>query len=583
MSDERPGRGRFDSFFFGPIDGARPWILEKLLFLVVAFDCWLDLLPHGGRYGIGGFNVAHFRVLDVLLPRPNAALYGGVITAAGLLAFVSAFTRPHRGLRALVALLYTYAWTMSMLDSYQHHYLLTWVLGYTVLFPSSTAQQLFPAERDADFPRGVRVGAALVFGALAWALLLVAGRDAYLFASPEAVAERVALAERLGRDPASVVALGPTMTWLRAHRESLTRKLITGATLLGLLLSLLPDDSGAGARAGEDASSRKERARRRSVAQRREAGRATSAPAYVLLSVTAGLVYFFTAITKLNADWRDGAALRRIARSETYHGLEVWATQGDGLPLVGRLGVEEFWKSLAHGAILIQFVSFTAFVLAARLDRFRGKPAWVISVLGLAPLSFHIGAEHLDISIGWFSYYMMLIIVLVFAPRRLLLPFAAAIAIPSRRTAHFLELQLVRPGTQLFLVGFAVLALAALGQLTDLPGTRAGAIFVGLVLVAYAVRARRGPVLDQEREQRSLGHMALAALLAGTTMLGVITPSEVRWDYYRFVGGEHRRRGEWAEALEAYEKATHYAPLGESRQARADEMRRRLERESGAD
>ena len=36
------------------------------------------------------------------------------------------------------------------------------------------------------------------------------------------------------------------------------------------------------------------------------------------------------------------------------------------------------------------------------------------------------------------------------------------------------------------------------------------------------------------------------------------TETQARYDYYRFVGGDHRRRGEYPEALDAYEKANRY-------------------------
>ena len=38
-------------------------------------------------------------------------------------------------------------------------------------------------------------------------------------------------------------------------------------------------------------------------------------------------------------------------------------------------------------------------------------------------------------------------------------------------------------------------------------------------------------------------------------MWASIAQSDVRFDYYRFVGGEYRRHGEYALALDAYERA----------------------------
>jgi hypothetical protein len=57
-----------------------------------------------------------------------------------------------------------------------------------------------------------------------------------------------------------------------------------------------------------------------------------------------------------------------------------------------------------------------------------------------------------------------------------------------------------------------------------------------------------------------------------------IVSSDVRWEYYRFAGGDHYRRGEYAEALRDYVKGERYAPEGETRQPRIDKLRTILSR-----
>ena len=62
--------------------------------------------------------------------------------------------------------------------------------------------------------------------------------------------------------------------------------------------------------------------------------------------------------------------------------------------------------------------------------------------------------------------------------------------------------------------------------------------------------------------------------------LGVcLASSDMRWDYWRNVGGDHRRRHEWAEAVVAYTKANEYAPEGEDRNRQLDEVTEQLRRE----
>jgi len=128
----------WEAWFFGPVRLARPALLLRAVLLVLAFDGLLELVGHGARYGVGGFNVAHFRWLDAIQPVPTPALYVGVVTGAAAGALAAALTPGSipRALLAAVAGLYTWGWAMSMIDSYQHHYFLSLLLVAFVFFPS---------------------------------------------------------------------------------------------------------------------------------------------------------------------------------------------------------------------------------------------------------------------------------------------------------------------------------------------------------------------------------------------------------------------------------------------------------------
>lgn len=141
---------RLERFLFGEVAAVRPWLLSRALLVLIAFDTALDLVPHGGRYGAFGFNVAHFRLLDLLQPVPSPELYLTVLFSVSLLALSQALAGPSRVGVAALAVLYTYAWAMSLLDAYQHHYLLSLLLVSVAFFPMQPLVSLFPDEKPKE-------------------------------------------------------------------------------------------------------------------------------------------------------------------------------------------------------------------------------------------------------------------------------------------------------------------------------------------------------------------------------------------------------------------------------------------------
>ncbi|MBD89549.1 MAG: hypothetical protein CL940_04375 [Deltaproteobacteria bacterium] len=122
-----------DRALFGPVDRARVAVLERVVYAVLAFDLWIEMVPHGSRYGAGGLNVAHFAWLDVLQGLPDASTYLAVIFASGVLCLGLALGLGGRAARWAAFALYTYGWAMSQLDSYQHHFFLSIVLFHFAL------------------------------------------------------------------------------------------------------------------------------------------------------------------------------------------------------------------------------------------------------------------------------------------------------------------------------------------------------------------------------------------------------------------------------------------------------------------
>lgn len=158
-----------------PVAAVRPRLLRRAVLALLALDAWLLRVPDAARYGADHFNVAHFAWLDALQPEPTPALYGGLMVSLGLLALVAA-AAPRRWLLALVALLWTWGWAMSLLDGYQHHYFLSLVLVLLVFFPIRR-----PDCSAAEAPRAVVAWAYPLLGAniaVVYAFAAVAKMDA---------------------------------------------------------------------------------------------------------------------------------------------------------------------------------------------------------------------------------------------------------------------------------------------------------------------------------------------------------------------------------------------------------------------
>lgn len=482
----------WNALWYGPIAKVRPYLLLKGALLLLAFDCWIDLVPHGGRYGIGDFNVAHFAFLDALQPTPTPGLYVGMLLLTGLLAFAMVVGRPTRAGLGALFVLYTYGWSMSMLDSYQHHYLLSLLLLSFVFLPTRTASEVFgellpaPSGEPKDTPE-VEEGAPA--------------------AGPEKPAKKLSQ---------------------KARKKAKRRK------------------ASASSGRGKEKADAKLAAKARDA----EAGHEV-AWAYAMIGVSCAVVYFYTAVTKTEPDWRGGHALARLASHEMRVGLEAYVDSGGE--------AEVYWARLAQSTILLQLVIASGYIVSIVQSRLRGGWRFLPAAWAFAPISFHIGAERMGLQIGWFSYYMIWIALVFFLPERALLAFGGLVSWPVRRLAAGArswaedladqELQLLVAGTLASLV-VVVLAMRSV----DLPGAEAASVVAALGLLGLVGVALRSG------DPSSARGLSFGAALASLALVLAMVSSVARYDFYRFVGGDYRRRGHLEEALEAYVLANRYAP-----------------------
>ncbi len=484
-----------DRYFFGSVDAARPYLLVKGFLFLLAFDCFIDLVPHGGRYGVGDFNVAHFRWLDAIQPTPSPAIYLGTIFLIGLLALTIALSGHSRWALGALAALYTYGWAMSQLDSYQHHYLLTLALA------------LFPA-----------------FPLVSYALFGKTGEAT----SPEPASE----SERATDESAEEQAAAPSRPGRSRRRK----------------------------KRGELRAERKVEAKRaKASASASKSG--ASAWAYHLACVSFGIVYLFTAFAKSEPQWRSGHALRQIApgRMEPFRVLFVdrWEMFSE----------KAFWELMGTSVILVQIVIFAGYACAPLIDRPSRLPKIVCAAALFAALSFHVGAEYLELQIGWFSYYMIVAALVVLVPGPVVSWVARGLTAPLRLVAKLVGDESVSRPAVIAIAATSGAVVYAAGRAADLPGATTAAVCAALVAVLVTAASLRRGLLSHARAWAGATCVAALALWAS------ITFTDVRYDFYRFVGGDMKRRGELEASLEAYEKANRYAPEDANRHRQEDDVR----------
>jgi hypothetical protein len=542
-------KASWDSYWFGPVAAARPFTFVRGVLLLLAFDLWLDMPDHGARYDVAGFNVSQLFVLDLLYPIPSAALYVGVVLLAGLFAFtgaVAGFTRP---IAIVTSALYTFGWTMSMFDSYQHHYLLSIVLIGCAILPSSTAIEVFGSPLD-DAKRMLEVSPASGSRARAWS-------------------------DRIGVRLAVGVVATAVMCWLAFNLER-SGWLVAGIAVVGVGATVYATFFGP----------------LTPPVTRGSWG-------YALASVSIAIVYFYTGISKTEPNWRSGIALQNIAGPKLAP-YQAWAESTFGIDGA------TFHPLMGFGVIAVQWVIAAAYLVAPLRDRhwLFAVPAWAGF---FAAMSFHLGAEYLGLEIGWFSWYMVLTACVFLLPGSALDAVGRIVTWPARalvvmfpalegdrkrasrasksdasegsargkakkkaRKNRAPELrpepaEVVAPRSvplaQLVPIAAAgMLILPIAGYVVDLPGALVAGIVAALALggfVAWRVSSHEG---------RGVRPVVAAASVAAFAMLVAISVSDVRYDFYRRLGSQNRRQENWVAAYDAYKQANRYAPEGESRE-----------------
>ena len=224
-----------------------------------------------------------------------------------------------------------------------------------------------------------------------------------------------------------------------------------------------------------------------------------------LLLLLVSVVYFFAAISKMEAAWWDGRALEAtIAQLPP-------SFAADAIKSVG-------FAAMAKLTVLTElFLAFAIHVPFLRL------PAALIGI------GLHVSIELAGFQIGLFSYYMVAFYLLILPPAAF----------------RWSELKLrprSLPGPAIaYLAGAAAVGFALIATL-PLDGTIIAALVITVAMIG--------------REKR----VAIAHVSAIVAVLICANLSDAIRDHYRFWGGSSRRLGDRETAKKAYERLADYEP-----------------------
>ena len=512
----------------------RPWLILKITLFVLAFDVLHTHLGPAWRYGAGGFNVPHFAWMEAL-PVPTTAAYVGMLFFVSTSALVCALVpRPPRPLLLAIAALYTWGWSCSMHDSYQHHYLLSVLLVAIAMFPTLDAPALFG---DAPSPDRAPNGLVPRVHALGYTLLTSACAVVYTYTA----------VSKTEPDWLS----GDAMRNITHDGET-----IEGAIDLAASMGIEGDDFwwwlGHGV-----------------------------VPAQIVCALAYALAPLIDGpSTREERESLGGLSARLFARGGRGPAIAAGALVGAALGVVLGFGLAWSGARLTLGAIGLSIVGMIVFFDGHTWSFVRaslGRPIGLRIAAGMGlvtAVSFHLGAEYLSLAIGWFSYYMIAIALVAFLPARWISLAAFALTLPLRTRPTDWSSASTLPRLVLALLAGGA-ALVVMGQLADLPGAAPASFVLIAVLALVSLASFGGALAPLGVTRRDAFAYALATAIAGVVLSGWVYVSPARFDYYRFAGGDFRRRLDYDGSLHAYERARRYAPTDEQQRItnRVEEMR----------
>ncbi|MFN3197090.1 MAG: HTTM domain-containing protein [Bradymonadia bacterium] len=490
-------QGRWQRYWFDhTVHPLRLNLLRLLVFGVLAFDVWMLNIEHAPRYGAGAFNATQFAWLDALIPTPGVVAVGLAWLLCGYMALQAALGVAVKASVIGACVLYNGVYYWSQADSYQHHYLLGLVLLLCVFMPFDD-----PETRRREDPAPIK--------SWAWMLLRWQMAITYFYTG-------VTKWDEVWWDGSVMQQLTPNCSPLIDHIA--TQGDLLGVTVAGswtlaavgvMVVELMAPLPFLLPRGGK-----------------------------LLIGVLPAAFVFMGWKVMGSQDWGALVAVGALIGGAAY-ATETIARGWLSLPVVPLAA----WALFSGDDIAIQntwlFV-YAAGQCAVIIGLGRLKMVWLFGLLTL-PM-FHILVEFLNLEIGWFSAYMLALDFIMLTP-------PALWVFLQRQTARLagifdglksfidtLAERKVDGATRWMYAITAAICAAALTLALPFEGMSwaAGAIFFAVLATLDG-----GPNLF---ERAVAPKAAMQVLMAGAMVLALNT-STVPFDYYRFWGGDLKRRG----------------------------------------
>jgi len=164
---------RWEDFWFrGSLEAGRLAALRVVVFTLFGLDQLALMTAHGWRYGATDFNVPQLDWLGPLLGPSSAELQTAAYLVTGFLSLCVAAGVAVRTCLVAMLGLYSVAYFNSLLDGYQHHYLLIWLLFISLFVPFHKAPGI---QAGLDTPGRLEgVGVRLLYAQIAIVYLFTA-------------------------------------------------------------------------------------------------------------------------------------------------------------------------------------------------------------------------------------------------------------------------------------------------------------------------------------------------------------------------------------------------------------------------
>lgn len=273
-----------------------------------------------------------------------------------------------------------------------------------------------------------------------------------------------------------------------------------------------------------------------------------------LIYAQVAIVYLYTAVTKTSGFWLDGSTLMQIIHVPWVRELHTLMAGTRGISEISAYAVS------AYAVMSWQFIAAAAFLVPAL------RP-----FACLTGPAFHLLVEGIELQIGWFSFYMIGLYYILLFPDRWFLWMAA----PVKRLLGGVAAGLRRLPSAVPLsartvpwLGLATAAIAAaIAFEASVPG--ATATLVGIAVTVVAVALHR-PDVPRPWTRAGLQHAMAASMVLS------LTATDAAYDFWRYWGGDLKRRGAYAAAVHKYARANALKPDEVARRFHQAELHVRL-------